>query len=131
MVTGLMARIGERDVQIVQRDKTIASKDRKINYRQAKIDQLTREMAVLKRLASSDAAVSNSTRPKPVCSMRPLMLTSQPSNWNSSIWHLRHQQTLRSASCPDAQRCRQSCPASTSTTNPNPPPAPQQAAAAA
>ena len=49
MVTGLMARIGERDGQITQRDETIASKDREIKYRQAKIDQLTHEMAVLKR----------------------------------------------------------------------------------
>ena len=56
MVIGLMARIGERDrqitqrdAQIVQRDETLASKDREIKYRQAKIDQLTHEMAVLKR----------------------------------------------------------------------------------
>ena len=49
MVTGLMARIGERDRQIVQRDETIVIKDREIKYRQAKIDQLTHEMAVLKR----------------------------------------------------------------------------------
>lgn len=56
MVTVLMARIGEhdrqiteREVQIVQRDETIASKDREIKYRQTKIDQLTHEMAVLKR----------------------------------------------------------------------------------
>ena len=49
MVTGLIARIGEHDRQIVQRDETIASKDREIKYRQAKIDQLTHEMAVLKR----------------------------------------------------------------------------------
>ena len=49
LVTGLMARIGEHDRQIVQRDETIASKDREIKYRQAKIDQLTHEMAVLKR----------------------------------------------------------------------------------
>ena len=56
MVTGLMVRIGEhdrqitqRDVQIVQRDETIACKDREIVYRQTKIDQLTHEMAVLKR----------------------------------------------------------------------------------
>ena len=44
-----MARIGERDRQITQRDETIAGKDREIVYRQAKIDQLTHEMAVLKR----------------------------------------------------------------------------------
>ena len=49
MVTGLMARIGEHDRQIIQRDETIASKDREILYRQTKIDQLTHEMAVLKR----------------------------------------------------------------------------------
>ena len=56
MVIGLMARIGERDrqitqrdAQIVQRDETLASKDREIKYRQTKIDQLTHEMAVLKR----------------------------------------------------------------------------------
>jgi transposase len=49
MVTGLIVRIGEHDRQIVQRDETIARKDREILYRQTKIDQLTHEMAVLKR----------------------------------------------------------------------------------
>ena len=56
IVTGLMERITEHDRQITQRDaqigqldETIASKDREIKYRQAKIDQLTHEMAVLKR----------------------------------------------------------------------------------
>ena len=49
IVTGLMARITERDGQIARHDKTIASKDREILYRQTKIDQLTHEMAVLKR----------------------------------------------------------------------------------
>ena len=49
MVTGLMARIGEHDRQITQRDETIARKDREIVYRQTKIDQLTHEMALLKR----------------------------------------------------------------------------------
>ena len=42
LVSGLMARITERD-------ETIACKDREIVYRQTKIDQLTHEMAVLKR----------------------------------------------------------------------------------
>ena len=37
------------DEQIAGLDKTISSKDREILYRQAKIDQLTHEMAVLKR----------------------------------------------------------------------------------
>jgi transposase len=37
------------DEQIASLDKTISSKDREILYRQAKIDQLTHEMAVLKR----------------------------------------------------------------------------------
>ena len=49
MVTGLMARIGVHERQILQRDETIVSKDREIKYRQTKIDQLTHEMAVLKR----------------------------------------------------------------------------------
>ena len=42
MVTALMAQVGEHA-------KTITSKDREILYRQTKIDQLTHEMAVLKR----------------------------------------------------------------------------------
>ena len=42
MVTELMAQVGEHA-------KTITSKDREILYRQTKIDQLTHEMAVLKR----------------------------------------------------------------------------------
>ena len=42
MVTQLMAQVGENA-------KTIVSKDREIVYRQTKIDQLTHEMAVLKR----------------------------------------------------------------------------------
>ena len=49
MVTGLMARIAEHSQQITQRDQVIVSKDREILYRQTKIDQLTHEMAVLKR----------------------------------------------------------------------------------
>ena len=42
MVTQLMAQVGENA-------KTIVSKDREILYRQTKIDQLTHEMAALKR----------------------------------------------------------------------------------
>ena len=42
MVTQLMAQVGENA-------KTIVGKDREILYRQTKIDQLTHEMAVLKR----------------------------------------------------------------------------------
>ena len=49
MVHGLIARIAEHSQQIAQRDQALASKDREILYRQAKIDQLTHEMAVLKR----------------------------------------------------------------------------------
>ena len=49
LVTGLMARIAEHSQQITQRDQAIVSKDREILYRQTKIDQLTHEMAVLKR----------------------------------------------------------------------------------
>jgi transposase len=49
IVTGLMARMADQSQQITQRDQAIASKDREILYRQTKIDQLTHEMAVLKR----------------------------------------------------------------------------------
>jgi transposase len=45
----LIAQISNRDQQIAGLDQTISSKDREILYRQAKIDQLTHEMAVLKR----------------------------------------------------------------------------------
>ena len=41
--------ITERDLKIAVLDQAITSKDREILYRQAKIDQLTHEMAVLKR----------------------------------------------------------------------------------
>ena len=78
MVMGLSARITERD-------EIIARKDGEILYRQAKIDQLTHEMAVLKRLASSAAAASNSTRPRPACSMTPLMRISQRLSRNCKV----------------------------------------------
>ena len=42
-------QINALDQQIASLDQTISSKDRQILYRQAKIDQLTHEMAVLKR----------------------------------------------------------------------------------
>ncbi len=42
-------QITQRDLQIASLDQAITSKDREILYRQAKIDQLTHEMAVLKR----------------------------------------------------------------------------------
>jgi len=42
-------QINARDQQIATLDQVITSKDREIKYRQAKIDQLTHEMAVLKR----------------------------------------------------------------------------------
>jgi len=45
----LIAQIAHQDQQITSLDQTISNKDREILYRQAKIDQLTHEMAVLKR----------------------------------------------------------------------------------
>ena len=83
VVTALMLEVGEHA-------KAIASKDREILYRQTKIDQLTHEMAVLKRLASLDAAASSSIRPKLACSMRPLMLTSRRSRRSCKRSHLSH-----------------------------------------
>ena len=85
MVMGLRARITERDVQIVHHVSTIARKNGEILYRQTKIDQLTHEMAVLKRLASSAAAASSSIRPRPACSMTPSMQTSLPSSRSCKV----------------------------------------------
>ena len=48
-IAGFDEQIAGLDQQIVSMDQTISSKDREILYRQAKIDQLTHEMAVLKR----------------------------------------------------------------------------------
>ena len=49
MVNGLLTKIAAHDQEIARRELTIAAKDREILYRQTKIDQLTHEMAVLKR----------------------------------------------------------------------------------
>lgn len=49
LVNGLLIKIAGHDQEIVSRELTIAAKDREIIYRQTKIDQLTHEMAVLKR----------------------------------------------------------------------------------
>jgi transposase len=48
-IAGFDRQIAGRDRQIASLDQTISSKDREILYRQAKIDQLTHEMAALKR----------------------------------------------------------------------------------
>ena len=45
----LIAKVAQQGQQITSLDQTITSKDREILYRQIKIDQLTHEMAVLKR----------------------------------------------------------------------------------
>jgi len=48
-IAGLGQAISSLDLTIANLDQTISSKDREILYRQTKIDQLTHEMAVLKR----------------------------------------------------------------------------------
>ena len=48
-IAGFDQQISGLDQQIASLDQTISSKDREILYRQAKIDQLIHEMAVLKR----------------------------------------------------------------------------------
>jgi len=45
----LRALAAELIAQVAQREQAIAAKDGELKYRQAKIDQLTHEMAVLKR----------------------------------------------------------------------------------
>ncbi len=49
IANALLAQIAEHTKTITARDTTITAKDRDILYRQTKIDQLTHEMAVLKR----------------------------------------------------------------------------------
>ena len=49
LTAGLIAQIAGHGQQIAQREQAIAGKDREIVYRQAKIDQLTHEIAVLRR----------------------------------------------------------------------------------
>lgn len=49
LASSLIAQIAHRDQAIADRDEVIARKDQDILYRQTKIDQLTHEMAVLKR----------------------------------------------------------------------------------
>ena len=49
LASSLIAQIAHRDQTIVQRDELIARKNQDILYRQAKIDQLTHELAILKR----------------------------------------------------------------------------------
>ena len=56
LTSDLIAKIATQDAQLIQRDLQISgldqansSKDREIKFRQAKIDQLTHEIAVLKR----------------------------------------------------------------------------------
>ncbi len=45
----LIIQVAQRDETIVSKDQELQRKDREIKYRQTKIDQLTHEMAVLKR----------------------------------------------------------------------------------
>lgn len=49
LASTLIAQIAHRDQAITQRNEIIARKDQDILYRQTKIEQLTHEMAVLKR----------------------------------------------------------------------------------
>jgi transposase len=45
----LRALAGELIAQVAQREQTIADKERELKYRQAKIDQLTHEMAIIRK----------------------------------------------------------------------------------
>ncbi|MDD2920450.1 transposase [Rhodoferax sp.] len=49
LLTGLMTKVAQQDQQIAKLDQTISSDAKELVYRQTKIDQLTHEMAVLKR----------------------------------------------------------------------------------
>ena len=103
----LIERIAHLDQQHAQQialhDHAITSKDREIVYRQTKIDQLTHEMAVLKRLASLAAAENSSTPAKPACSMKPSTLILQPSSRNCKIWRQRPRPKQSPAELPRVQ----------------------------
>ena len=103
--------------------QSITSKDREILYRGTKIDQLTHEIAVLKRLASLRAAGSNLMRARPACSTRPSALTSQRSSKNSRTSRRRLRQTPKPASNPNVQPYQLTCVVSISSMNPIPQPA--------
>ena len=45
----LFAQLAEREAQLNQRDQLLASRDNELKAKQMKIDQLTHEMAILKR----------------------------------------------------------------------------------
>ena len=114
LVTDLIAQVARNDQQISARnqqidaldqqitslEQTLCSKDREILYRQAKIEQLTHEMALLKRwkFGKSDS------RPRP-------------------------ERTPKLAS-PNACGCRLRCPGWTLPTSPTPPSAPPRGAPA-
>lgn len=49
LLAGLMTKVAQQDQQIAKLDQTVSSDARELVYRQTKIDQLTHEMAVLKR----------------------------------------------------------------------------------
>jgi uncharacterized protein (DUF3084 family) len=49
-LTTQQAEISHRDTEIARRDSDIARREREIAFKQATIDKLTHEMAVLKRL---------------------------------------------------------------------------------
>jgi len=116
MVTELMAQVGENA-------KTIASKDREILYRQTRIDQLTHEMAVLKRWKFG--------RSREQLDQAQASLLDEAIDADiAAIEEELEQLAPRPASSPSVQRCRPSCPAWRCTTNPHPPTAPLQAAAA-
>ncbi len=114
--------INTLDQQIASRDQTISSKDREILYRQAKIDQLTHEMAVLKRwkfgrsreqLDAAQASLLDETIDADIAAIeQELQELAPPVN-----------PAKEPASSLSAQPCRQSCPVLSCTTNPTAPPA--------
>lgn len=142
LAQGLLAQITERDGLIAERDAEIAlrqaqltqadsemlMKDRKLVWSEARIDQLTHEIAVLKRWKFS-ARTSNSTLRRRTCSTRLSMPTLPPSNWNSSCSERSRRPRRRSTR--SGHRCRLTCRARRSITNPPAPPASAAASSSA
>ena len=119
----LRALAAELIAQVAQREQAIAAKDGELKYRQAKIDQLTHEMAVLKRWKfvrsgeRLDAAQLS------------LLDETLDADIDCKNWHPRPGLLLSPAS-PDAPGCRPDCPAWRLPMSPRPRCSPPRAAAA-
>ena len=116
-----MGKLGSQQVEIERRDGELARRKHEIAFKQATIDKLTHEMAVLKRLKF--AAKSEATAPsKRACWKRPSTPTWRLWPWRSSSAH-RPRPTRPRSSSPSEPCCRPTCRAPNIATSLTAPPA--------